>query len=184
MYPVSTQRALSLRAQVSAVLADDAIMLLIRPGQHGSTYGGNPLGCKVAIEALKVLEEEVGCRHATTQILVQGMYANSERMGALLQNELRRFPSDVVTDVRGKGLMVGVTIAKQYDAWKLVLLLAEHGILTKNTHGDRLRLAPPLCITESQLLHAVEQMHAAVMALQSGSQYKSVEAKAAAVGKH
>lgn len=133
---------------VSCVLADDKTMLLIRPGQHGSTYGGNPLGCKVAIEALRILEEE-------------GLYENSIVQGELLRAELNKFPADVITDVRGKGLMVGITINAKYDAWKLVLAFKEAGILTKNTHGDRIRLAPPLTINSEQIVESVELMRSA-----------------------
>jgi len=134
---------------VSAVLCDDDIMLLIKPGQHGSTYGGNPLGCRVAIEALKVLEEE-------------NMYENSSKMGTILINELNRFPKSIITDVRGKGLMIGITIDQKFDAWKTVLALKEYGaILTKHTHEDRIRLAPPLCINEEQMSEAINGIRVA-----------------------
>jgi ornithine--oxo-acid transaminase len=133
---------------VSAVLADDPIMLVIRPGQHGSTYGGNPLGCRVAIEALKILEDEK-------------LYENSVVQGELLREQLNKFPKDVITDVRGKGLMVGITVNAKYNAWQVVLALKEEGILTKNTHGDRIRLAPPLTITKEHIIESVDCMRKA-----------------------
>uniref|UniRef100_A0A8D1ZZH0 Ornithine aminotransferase, mitochondrial n=1 Tax=Sus scrofa TaxID=9823 RepID=A0A8D1ZZH0_PIG len=95
---------------VSAVLCDDEIMLTIKPGEHGSTYGGNPLGCRVAIAALEVLEEE-------------NLAENAEKMGTILRNELMKLPSDIVTTVRGKGLLNAIVIreTKDYDAWKVCL---------------------------------------------------------------
>ncbi|CAD5216280.1 unnamed protein product [Bursaphelenchus okinawaensis] len=123
---------------VSAVLCDDEIMLMIKPGQHGSTYGGNPLACKIAIEALNILQEEKLCE-------------NAEKMGQLLRDELSKLPKDVVSVVRGKGLLNAIVINKKVDAWQVCLKLKENGLLAKNTHGDIIRFAPPLCINEEQV---------------------------------
>lgn len=130
---------------VSAVLCDDEVMLTIKPGEHGSTYGGNPLACRVAIAALEVLEEEK-------------LAENSEKMGQLLRSELMKLPSDVVTCVRGKGLLNAVVIkeTKDYDAWKVCLRLRDNGLLAKPTHGDIIRLAPPLIIKDDEIRECVE----------------------------
>ncbi|HYE54681.1 MAG TPA: ornithine--oxo-acid transaminase [Chitinophagaceae bacterium] len=130
---------------VSAVLADDPIMLTIKPGEHGSTYGGNPLACKVAIAALNVLKEE-------------DLAANAEKMGAILREELSQLNSPHISAVRGKGLLNAIVI-KHSDpeaAWKLCLALKDNGLLAKPTHGDKIRFAPPLTITEEQVLECVD----------------------------
>lgn len=129
---------------VSAVLADDEIMLTIRPGEHGSTYGGNPLACKVAITSLQVLIEE-------------NMAANAQAMGTLLREEIKALQSPFITLVRGKGLLNAIVI-KHPDpeaAWKLCLEMKDNGLLAKPTHGDKIRFAPPLLITREQVLDAV-----------------------------
>ncbi|MFA6149675.1 MAG: ornithine--oxo-acid transaminase [Chitinophagaceae bacterium] len=127
---------------VSAVLADNEIMLLIKPGQHGSTYGGNPLACAVAIEALKVLQEEDMCNNA----IVQGDYFRAQ---------LNALNSPYVKLVRGKGLFTAVVIDNENlgkdGAMELCLKMMENGLLAKPTHGDKIRFAPPLCITRSQI---------------------------------
>ncbi|XP_051173811.1 ornithine aminotransferase, mitochondrial [Leptopilina boulardi] len=123
---------------VSGVLADDSVMLSIRPGEHGSTYGGNPLGCKIALEALKVLEEE-------------HLAENAEKCGKLLRNELEKLPNNIVEIVRGKGLLNAIVINEKYDAWKICLQLKENGLLAKPTHNHIIRLAPPLVINEKQI---------------------------------
>ncbi|XP_050095123.1 ornithine aminotransferase, mitochondrial isoform X1 [Anopheles aquasalis] len=123
---------------VSAVLADDPVMLCIQPGEHGSTYGGNPLGCKVAIAALKVLLDEK-------------LAENAERMGQLLRSSLRELPTDVVSIVRGKGLLNAIVINPNFNAWEVCLRLKENGLIAKPTHGDIIRFAPPLTINEEQL---------------------------------
>ena len=124
---------------VSAVLADDGIMLQIKPGEHGSTYGGNPLACSVAMAALKVLIDENLCE-------------NSLRLGEIFRTELRELvPESLFTTIRGKGLFTGVVVGKGYDAWKICLKLRDNGLLAKPTHGDRIRFTPPLCINEDQL---------------------------------
>jgi ornithine--oxo-acid transaminase len=131
---------------VSAVLADDPIMLTIKPGEHGSTYGGNPLACAVAIEALKVLTDEK-------------LVENSERLGVIMRGELEKLnkESEIVTTVRGKGLFNAIVIKNQKGktAWDVCLKLAENGLLAKPTHEDIIRLAPPLVINKEQLLECV-----------------------------
>lgn len=122
---------------VAAVFADDPIMLTIKPGQHGSTYGGNPLGCKVAMAALNVLVEEK-------------LADNAARMGERLRAQLNKLPKEVVPVVRGKGLLNAIVI-KKLDAWEVCLRLRDNGLLAKPTHGDIIRFAPPLVMTEAQV---------------------------------
>ena len=125
---------------VSAVLADDAIMLTIKPGEHGSTYGGNPLACHVAIAALDVLKEEA---------LADRAY----QLGNYFRGAIEKIGSPLIEAVRGKGLLNAIVI-KHPDkeaAWQLCLTLKEKGLLAKPTHGDKIRLAPPLIITQEQL---------------------------------
>jgi len=128
---------------VSAVLANDTVMLCIKPGEHGSTYGGNPLGCKVAMAALRVLVEE-------------GMVENAEKMGQLLRKELSSLNNDVIKIVRGKGLLNAIVINETYDAWDVCVKLKDNGLLAKPTHGDIIRFAPPLIINESQIKECVD----------------------------
>jgi ornithine--oxo-acid transaminase len=130
---------------VSAVLADDDIMLTIRPGEHGSTYGGNPLACKVAIEALQVLKDE-------------RLAENAEAMGELFRQGLRGLHSPFIRQVRGKGLLNAIVIGhvRAGAAWELCLALKDNGMLAKPTHGDKIRLAPPLVITRAEVLECVE----------------------------
>ncbi len=129
---------------VSAVLADDEIMLTIRPGEHGSTYGGNPLACKVAMEALQVLKDE-------------RLTENALELGNLFRKELQDLQSPYIRLVRGKGLLNAIVIDHQRPeaAWELCLALKENGLLAKPTHGDKIRLAPPLVITRDQLLECI-----------------------------
>ncbi len=129
---------------VSAVLADDEIMLILKPGEHGSTYGGNPLASRIAITALKILEEE-------------NLSGNALVMGQLLRNELNALHSGHISIVRGKGLLNAIVIdhADNDAAWKLCLELKKNGLLAKPTHGDKIRFAPPLVITEDQILECV-----------------------------
>jgi ornithine--oxo-acid transaminase len=129
---------------ISAVLADDEVMLTIEPGDHGSTYGGNPLACKIAMEALTVLKEE-------------GMAENAAKMGEILRNELSSLKSEFISMVRGKGLLNAIVIEHPNAdaAWALCLRLKENGVLAKPTHGDKIRLAPPLTITEEQIMECV-----------------------------
>lgn len=129
---------------VSAVLADDSVMMNIKPGEHGSTYGGNPLACAVAMTALAVLKEE-------------DMAGNAEAMGLLLREELAKLHSPYITTIRGKGLLNAIVINHpNADAsWDLCLLLKENGLLAKPTHGDKIRFAPPLLINRDQVLECV-----------------------------
>ncbi len=130
---------------VSAVLADDEVMMTIKPGEHGSTYGGNPLACAVAVAALQVLKDDK-------------MVENAEAMGELLRNEIRKLNSPFIDLVRGKGLLNAIVI-KHSDpeaAWDLCLVLKENGLLAKPTHGDKIRFAPPLLITKEQIMECVE----------------------------
>lgn len=129
---------------VSAVLADDHIMLCIKPGEHGSTYGGNPLACRVAQTALQVLVDEK-------------LAENAEKMGEILRRELQRIPSPLIRCVRGKGLLNAIEIEHPNPdaAWDICLQLAQNGLLAKPTHGDKIRFAPPLVITEEQLMECV-----------------------------
>jgi ornithine--oxo-acid transaminase len=129
---------------VSAVLADDEIMLTIRPGEHGSTYGGNPLACKVAITALNVLKEEK-------------MVENAQAMGQLLREGLEALQSPHIKIVRGKGLLNAIVISHSNPeaAWELCLALKENGLLAKPTHGDKIRFAPPLVINAAQIRDCV-----------------------------
>ena len=131
---------------VSAILADDDIMLCIKPGEHGSTFGGNPLGCAVAIAALKVVEEE-------------NLSENAEKMGELFRNNMKELVEhyDLFKLVRGKGLLNAVVINDSPDsktAHNFCLKLAENGLLAKPTHGNIIRFAPPLTINSSQLTEA------------------------------
>ncbi len=125
---------------VSAVLCDDAIMLTIKPGEHGSTYGGNPLACRVAIAALQVLQDEK-------------LADNADKMGLLLRKGLAALASPHIETIRGKGLLDAIVIRhpEKEAAWKLCLALKENGLLAKPTHGDKIRFAPPLVITQEQL---------------------------------
>jgi ornithine--oxo-acid transaminase len=125
---------------VSAVLADDEIMLTIKPGEHGSTYGGNPLACKIAITSLQVLKEEQ-------------LAENAQQMGDHFRKQLIKLNSQHIRTVRGRGLLNAILIdhANKEAAWSLCLELKENGLLAKPTHGDKIRLAPPLIITKEQI---------------------------------
>lgn len=125
---------------VSAVLADNEIMLTIKPGDHGSTYGGNPLACKVAIAALEVLKEE-------------HMAENAAVLGDYFREQLRGLNHPNIALVRGKGLLNAIVMKHENPdaAWELCLLLKENGLLAKPTHGDKIRFAPPLTITRDQI---------------------------------
>ena len=139
---------------VSAVLADDAIMLTIRPGEHGSTYGGNPLACKVAIAALQVLKDE-------------RLADNAAALGTLFRKEILDLNSPYIREVRGMGLLNAIVIdhPKPDAAWQLCLALKENGLLAKPTHGDKIRLAPPLVITRKQILECVDILKASLTVL-------------------
>ena len=130
---------------VSAVLADDEIMLTIKPGEHGSTYGGNPLACAVAMTALSVLKEEK-------------MTENAAVMGEYFRKGLYKIDSPFIQTIRGKGLLNAVVIhqTRTDAAWDLCLELKENGLLAKPTHGNKIRFAPPLSITQIQLDECLE----------------------------
>lgn len=133
---------------VSAVLADDEIMLTLKPGEHGSTYGGNPLACAVAMEALKVVKDE-------------NLAQNADKLGQLFRQEIQKLvdTTNIVTQVRGKGLLNAILIDTTEDsdlAWDICQKLKDNGLLAKPTHGNKIRLAPPLVMTESQLWDCID----------------------------
>ena len=130
---------------VSAVLANDEIMMCIRPGEHGSTFGGNPLANKVAIAALEVIKEEK-------------LAENAAYLGKILRSKLREIDSDMIHLVRGKGLLNAIVIKPKngFEAWDVCLRLRDNGLLAKPTHGDIIRFAPPLVITEKQLIDCID----------------------------
>ena len=132
---------------VSAVLADDEVMLCIKPGEHGSTYGGNPLACQVAMAALEVVKNE-------------NLSDNAYKLGCLFREDLNQFieSNNLVTQVRGKGLLNAILINDSPDsstAWDICMQLKENGLLAKPTHGNIIRLAPPLVITKTELLECL-----------------------------
>ena len=132
---------------VSAVLADDHIMEVIKPGQHGSTFGGNPIAAKVAVAALEVVSEE-------------NLIQNARRLGNFFRQEMNRIieKTDLVVKVRGKGLLNAIIIndsPESETAWNLCVQLKENGLLSKPTHGNIIRLAPPLVISEEQMMDCV-----------------------------
>ncbi|MCC5922718.1 MAG: ornithine--oxo-acid transaminase [Crocinitomicaceae bacterium] len=132
---------------VSAVLADDEIMMVIRPGQHGSTFGGNPVAAKVAIAALEVVRDE-------------NLSQNARRLGELFRSEMNKIiaKTDLITKVRGKGLLNAILVNDTPDsetAWNICVALKENGLLAKPTHGNIIRFAPPLVMTEAQLMDCV-----------------------------
>lgn len=140
---------------VSAVLANDEIMNVIKPGQHGSTFGGNPIACAVAVAALDVVEEEK-------------LSERAEELGQLFRSEIEKLiqKTDLITKVRGKGLLNAILINDTPDsktAWNLCVKLKENGLLAKPTHGNIIRLAPPLVITEEQILDCVKIIEKTVL---------------------
>ncbi|CCE26689.1 probable ornithine aminotransferase [Claviceps purpurea 20.1] len=143
---------------VSAIMGSKEIMLVVEPGTHGSTYGGNPLGCAVSIRALELVEEE-------------GMIANAERLGNLFRDSLAALGSPIIKTVRGKGLLNAMVIdesaASGRTAWDLCLLLKKKGLLAKPTHGDIIRFAPPLVITEMELRKGLNIITEAIKELPS-----------------
>jgi ornithine--oxo-acid transaminase len=130
---------------VSAVLADDEIMLTIKPGEHGSTFGGNPLACKVAIAALEVIKEEK-------------LAENAMKLGKIFRDELSSFKSEMIELVRGKGLLNAVVVRPKEGktAWDVCVAMKENGLIAKPTHEHIIRFAPPLVITEEQLREAID----------------------------
>lgn len=140
---------------VSCVLADDEIMMTIRPGQHGSTFGGFPLACQVAKAALEVVEEEKLAERA-------------ERLGKIFREEMKKMNSPFVTVVRGKGLLNAVVIEPHNgkEAWDVCLKMAENGLLAKPTHQHIIRFAPPLVITDEELFEAIEIIKKSIKTLE------------------
>jgi ornithine--oxo-acid transaminase len=130
---------------ISAVLADDEIMLTIKPGEHGSTFGGNPLACKVAIAALEVVKNE-------------NLAANSDRLGKIFREEMKAVKSEMIELVRGKGLLNAIVIAPKNgkEAWDVCLAMKDKGLIAKPTHQHIIRFAPPLVINEAQLREAIQ----------------------------
>jgi ornithine--oxo-acid transaminase len=139
---------------VSGVVADDFIMKHIGPGDHGSTYGGNPLAMATSMAAVKTLIEE-------------GMIENSEKMGAIMKKKLQELNCDLIKEVRGVGLFIGVEIKADahVDGNTFAKILKEHGLLTKATHDSTVRLTPPLVITESEVNEVVEILAKAALDL-------------------
>ena len=132
---------------VSAVLADDEVMLCIKPGEHGSTYGGNPIACQVAMAALEVVKNA-------------NLSDNAYKLGCLFREDLNQFieSNNLVTQVRGKGLLNAILIndsPESSTAWDICMQLKENGLLAKPTHGNIIRLAPPLVITKTELLECL-----------------------------
>ena len=129
---------------ISCVLADDEIMLTIKPGEHGSTYGGNPIAAKVSMAALQVIKDEK-------------LEENAERLGKIFRERMKAIKSDMVEIVRGKGLLNAVVITPKNGktAWDVCLKLRDNGLLAKPTHEHIIRFAPPLVINEEQLIEAI-----------------------------
>ena len=128
---------------ISAVLADDEIMLTIKPGEHGSTFGGNPVACRASMAALEVVREE-------------RLTENAEAMGRIFRDRMRSIGSDMIAEVRGKGLLHAVVIRPKNgrEAWDVCLRMRDNGLLAKPTHDHIIRFAPPLIISEEELLDA------------------------------
>ncbi|MEG1555857.1 MAG: ornithine--oxo-acid transaminase [Bacteroidales bacterium] len=140
---------------VSAVLADDEIMLCIKPGEHGSTFGGNPIACKVAIAALEVVKEEKLAERA-------------EYLGKIFRDEMSTVKSEMIELVRGKGLLNAIIIRPKNgkEAWDICLKMKELGVLAKPTHQHIIRFAPPLVITETELREAIELIKKAILSFE------------------
>ena len=140
---------------VSAVLADDEIMLTIQPGQHGSTFGGFPLACKVAMAALEVVKEE-------------DLVEKAERLGKIFREEIGKIESPFIGQVRGKGLLNAVVINPHNgkEAWDVCLAMARNGLLAKPTHQHIIRFAPPLVITEEQLHESIAIIRQSIRSLE------------------
>jgi len=140
---------------VSAVLANNEIMLTIKPGEHGSTFGGFPLAAKVAIAALEVVKNEK-------------LAENAEKMGVIFRREMSAIKSDMIELVRGKGLLNAVIIKPKNgkEAWDVCVEMAKHGVLAKPTHGHIIRFAPPLVINEEQIMEAIGKIKDAFKAFE------------------
>ena len=132
---------------ISCVLADSNIMLTIKPGEHGSTYGGNPIAAAVAIEAIKIVHDEK-------------LADNAQKMGEIFRAEMGKTSSSMIEEIRGKGLLNAISIRpiKGKTAWDVCLSMKEKGVIAKPTHGNIIRFTPPLIITEEQMLDAIERI--------------------------
>lgn len=140
---------------VSAVLANDEVMLCIKPGEHGSTFGGNPLACAVAIESLKILRDE-------------DLAANAYKMGELFKERMKAIRSPLITEIRGKGLLNAIVIhpfGEGKTAWDVCLALKENGLLAKQTHTHIIRFAPALVINEQQMNEACDIIQKTIISL-------------------
>ncbi len=140
---------------VSAVLANDDIMLVIKPGEHGSTFGGNPLAAKVAIAALEVVKEE-------------GLANRAEKLGKIFREAMRAIDSDMIELVRGKGLLNAIIIRPKNgkEAWDICVKMKENGVLAKPTHDHIIRFAPPLVISEEELMDAIEKIKESILSFE------------------
>jgi len=140
---------------VSAVLADDEIMLTIKPGEHGSTFGGNPVAARVAIAALEVVKEEK-------------LAEKADYLGKIFREELSNVKSEMIELVRGKGLLNAIVIRPKngFEAWDVCVKMKDMGLLAKPTHGNIIRFAPPLVISESQLREAIEIIKTAILSFE------------------
>lgn len=140
---------------VSAVLSDDDIMLTIKPGQHGSTFGGFPLACKVAMAALEVVREE-------------NLSSKAESLGIIFREEIQKIKSPFIKQVRGKGLLNAIVISPYNgkEAWDICLSMAGSGLLAKPTHQHIIRFAPPLIISEVQLREAIDIIKRSIQSLE------------------
>jgi ornithine--oxo-acid transaminase len=136
---------------ISCVLANNEIMLTIKPGEHGSTYGGNPIAAAVAMEALQIIKDEK-------------LEENSSKMGELFRNEMSKFDSPFIAEVRGKGLLNAITINPNNgkEAWDVCLAMKDEGLIAKPTHGNIIRFTPPLTINKDQMLDAIERIKKAM----------------------
>ncbi len=132
---------------ISAVLADDEVMLTIQPGQHGSTFGGNPIAAKIAVAALQVLKDE-------------DLAKKADYLGNIFREEMKKMNSDLVTTVRGKGLLNAIVIKPKNgrEAWDVCVTMKENGVLAKPTHQHIIRFAPPLVITEEQMMDVIKRI--------------------------
>ena len=141
---------------ISAVLANDHIMLCIRPGEHGSTFGGNPLACAVGIAALEVIKDE-------------SLAMNAEKMGKIFRQEMQKFSANMIVDVRGQGLMNAIEIQEinGLGAWELCLELAQNGLLAKPTNENTIRFTPPLIINEEEIRAGINIIQNAILKIQN-----------------
>ena len=140
---------------ISCVLANDDIMLTIKPGEHGSTFGGNPIAARVAVAALEVVKDEK-------------LAENAEKMGKIFRDEMKKIKSDMVELVRGKGLLNAIIIRPHNGktAWDVCLKMKENGVLAKPTHEHIIRFAPPLVITEEQMMDAIDRIKKSILSFE------------------